>query len=148
MKIIDFVQNTDGPLTIGINSGGGSTGVAAFLLEFLNENKGRITLIGITGVFSAAFWLFYGFKGRKKIANNCRGMYHYATQDVRLCAKITPDGSSEESIISALKSDRIRNDAFAGQFMTPKELRRFRQNLDVYFSPERMAEIFPEAELI
>lgn len=148
MDTINFIQNNEGELTIGLNSDGGGTSYAAFLLQCLNENRDRITLIALTGVFSAAFRVFYDFAGKKKMSHSCRGMYHYATQDVRMCAKVRPDGPDNEGIVSALKSDKLANDAFVEKFMTPAELKKFRKNWDVYFDFERMKQIFPEAEII
>lgn len=148
METVNFIQNNEGEITIGLNSDGGQTSYGAFLVECLNENKDRITLIALTGVFSAAFRVFYEFKGKRKMSHGCRGMFHYATQDVRMCAKIRPDGTGEESVISGLKSSKAQNDSFVEQFMTPTELRKFRKNWDVYFDFERMKKIFPDAEII
>lgn len=148
MDTINFIQNNEGELTIGLNSNGGGSSCAAFLLDCLNKNKDRITLIALTGVFSAAFRVFYDFAGEKKMSHGCLGMYHYESQDVMMFAKIQPDKPDGEGVISALKSDKSANDTFAEKFMTPAEIRRFRQNLDVYFDFERMKQIFPEAEII
>ena len=148
IQILDFVQNNDGDLTIGLNSGGGQTSVAAFLLDCLNANSERVTLTALTGIYSAAFWLFYNFKGKRKIASGCRGMFHYATQPVTLCATGRPDGFEDEAIVSALKHDKIANEKIALEFMNPTELKKFKKNWDVFFGLDRMMEIFPDAQII
>lgn len=147
-QMIEFVQDNEGELTIGINSSGGDVSAAAFLLDCLNANKDRITIIAVTAVFSAAFSLFYRFNGKKKITTGCRGMFHYSTQPITMAANGRPDGWYDENALDVLKSDRAGLDEFAGLFMTPSELKKFRKNWDVYFNTQRMREIFPDAEII
>lgn len=147
-SIIDFVQNTPGEIAVAINSSGGKTSTMRLLLHVLNQNKDRVTLIGLAGIFSAAFELFYSFEGRKAMTNGCRGMYHYSYCDVAIAANGKPENSGAESELLMLKQSKIREDSFVSRFLTSAELRKFKQNGDVFFSFERMKQIFPDAEIL
>lgn len=146
--LIEFIHSNEGALTIGINSMGGESAAARFLLYILNENKDRITLVATTGIFSAAFELFYRFEGTKKMCKNCRGMFHYASMEVRIAANMKPDGAYEKSHWGLLKEDRSENEAFAKTFMTSQEFNSMKQNNDIYFQFPRMKEIFSGVEIV
>lgn len=147
--LLEFINQNDGQdITIGLNSNGGSTATALFLAHVLNMRKNLVTLIAISGIYSAAFDLFYRFKGTKILARGCRGMYHYSSIDIRYGSSLRPDNEDERQKLKMLSIDRVAIEAMCAEFMTPTEMRRLRSNKDVWFDFERMREIFPHATTI
>jgi hypothetical protein len=146
--ILDFIQSTDGPLTIGFGSGGGHTSVGNFLIDAFNNEKHRLTLIAMAGVYSMGFEVFYRYEGQKKMVFGVRGMYHLSSQEVQISAHGRAAYDEGTCQLSGLKNDRVRDLQFASLFMTEKELRKMKSGQDVFFDFERMKQIFPDVEVV
>lgn len=148
-KILDFIGRTDGPIQIGIATVGGCKSTALFVLDAMNAAKDRLTLVAMTGIYSAGFRLFYDYKGKRKITFGCNGMYHYSGQNIRMNALGKPDYYEGAASMETIKKyDRADDLQFSKQFMTASELRKFAQAQDVFFNFGRMMEIFPDVEMI
>jgi ATP-dependent protease ClpP protease subunit len=146
--ILEFINNNDGPITIGINSVGGGSSVMAFLVDTFNANSDRITLIAVCGVYSAAFELFFRFTGKRKMTSGCQGMYHYSSIEINHSASgLTPTGQ-ERGEFEKLENDKILQDDFCSNFMTEQELAILNEGKDVWFGFKRMKEIFTMVEII
>lgn len=147
--LLDFIGNNDDELQIGICCVGGENDVERFLLNALNENKDRITLVAMSAIYSAAFALFYQFKGKRKITFGTRGMYHYSGVNVRVAANGGIQDSEEKAAAEFTKRNQKQwQDSFANGFMSVSELRNFRSGKDVYFTFDRIKQIFPHLEII
>jgi hypothetical protein len=145
--VLDFL-NTGGELTLAMDSQGGIKAFADLMLHALNQNKDRVTIIVLAGVGSCGFDIFYGFQGVRKLTFGCMGMTHYSSRSI----DIHPNGAAAytEGVCHKknLKAYKDRELEVLGQFATPSEITQFKKGWDVYFSFERMKEIFPEAEII
>lgn len=137
--ILDFIQASPGPVTLGLGSGGGMSSVGNFLINAFNNEADRLTLVAMAGVYSMGFELFYRYAGPRKMTFGVRGMYHFSSQGIQIMAT---------GRLSSMKTDRERDLQFASLFMTDKELRRMKAGRDVFFDFERMKQIFPDAEII
>lgn len=147
-SLIDFLNQNDGDVKVGLCSGGGSSGTARFLLDILNQNRHRITLCAVVGVYSAAFEIFYKFKGKKELTFGAKGMYHYGTIEVRISDAVKPAKGEDRCDFRNMKIYRKERDSFAKMFMNKEELKDFKRNEDIYFDFVRMKEIFSDAEII
>lgn len=147
-ELLDFISSTPGPVTISLGCGGGSSTAAAVVTYALNLEHERITLIAGPGIYSSAFELFYWFKGEKMLAFSCRGMYHYSTREITLNADRTAASEEDRCMSKNMKAEQLRELEFAGSFMTEKELMRMKKGRDVFFTFERMQEIFPKCQII
>lgn len=146
--ILDFIQASPGPVTLGLGSGGGMSSVGNFLINAFNNEKDRLTLVAMAGVYSTGFELFYGYAGPRKMTFGVRGMYHFSSQEIQIMANGRAAYDEGACQLSSMKTDRERDLQFAGMFMTDKELRRMKAGQDVFFDFERMKQIFPDAEII
>lgn len=147
--LFDFICSTDDDVQVGICCVGGENDVERFLLNALNENKDRVTLVALSAIYSAAFALFYQFEGKRKITFGTRGMYHYSGVNVRVAANGGIQDGEERAAAQFTKSNQKKwQDDFVGEFMNPAELRSFKSGKDVYFSFDRIREIFPDLEII
>lgn len=147
-ELIGFVNNTDGEIIIGINSGGGSNGTRCFLQKLFTINQDRLTLVALTGIHSAAFELFYNYAGKKALTHGITGMWHMEVVSCRLAANGKPDTEEERAIYRNMIEDNNANEAFAASFMTPEELIKYQKGEDVYFDYNRMKQMFPDAEIL
>lgn len=148
-KILDFIGGTDGPIQIGMATVGGCKSTALFIADAMNAAKDRLTLVAMSGIYSAGFRLFYTYKGKRKITMGCNGMYHYSGQNIRMNALGKPDYYEGNASMETIKKyDRTDDLQFSKQFMKAGELRKFAQAQEVYFNFGRMLEIFPDVEVI
>ena len=146
-KLFEFLGN-EGDLTIGINSSGGSGSVAQLLLKALNQNKDRVTLCCLAGVYSSAFYVFAEYEGQKTLTVNTKGMWHYGTWDISIDDRNQPACHEGVAIKKDLKFSKEFMEKIARKYMNEKELKKFKKGEDVFFGYERMRELFPNAEIL
>ena len=144
--LIDFLNQNEGvQKSISINSGGGEVGYAEAMLYAMNEVSNEIELVGINGIYSCAFYLFYRFKGRKVLFNGTKGMIHRVMSSVTINDNGGLAYTEDECSKADLKERQERNLEWVKSFMTAKELRTYKKGWDVYFTTSRMKEIFTDA---
>jgi len=138
-------NNLQDDCTIVINSGGGKSTLAAVVLDMINSNADKITLIS-AGAYSAALYVFFFAKCKKKIIYGSIGMYHSQyLKDVYINEKGNPKYEDDICQVENLKSTTNR---FLSKFMTKKEKSLYNNHKDVYFTFKRMKKIFPDAEIV
>lgn len=129
---------------ITINSGGGVSHLSKILAKMLNDRKDKISLCA-SGVFSAAFALFYRFEGQRFIVESTLGMYHYPYQTMDMNHNGTPSDAEGMCHKKQIKHTRSVALNFIKNFMTESETKKYQAGSNVYFTFERMKEIFPDA---
>lgn len=134
-KLIDFINQNQGELAIFLNSGGGKMESAALILEILDVEKH--TLIANGGVYSAAFWIFYQFKGKKKILPGTIAMWHQLSSETRINVDGKPTYTEGVYTRKRYKIEWKSELKFAKSIMTSKQLKRYKKGLDVYFLHEQ-----------
>lgn len=147
-EFLEIINKNEGNLTIGIDSVGGTFQTALFLVNSLNCESSRITLVAVNAVYSGAFIIFYLFRGKKKMTGSCRGMMHQSNMEVNVSSSLDWTYNSAKVNKSTLKIDHQIIMETSKKFMTKKEYKRLRKNRDIYFDANRMKEIFPDAEII
>jgi len=136
---------------IGLNSEGGSSYDARFLLNTLNHSSivNRCTLVCMDKVFSAAFDVFYKFKGKKQIMLGSRGMIHHDSMLIRKISreKLLQDNEIETSLVQLdiLAKETIE---CCSSFLDFDELSKLSSGEDIYFDFYRMLKIFPNIEVV
>ena len=145
-KFMDFCNNnTSEEWTIVINSGGGKSTLATMILSIINSNLDKITLIS-AGCYSAAFYIFFFSKCKRKIIYGSLGMHHREyLKGMYINEKGNPKYQDDICQIQNLKSVR---DNFLSKLMTKKEKSIYNNDDDVYFTFKRMKELFPKLEIV
>ena len=146
-KLVEFINNTPDNITIVFSSSGGHPALGRVATFILNNNKNRITLIAVNEISSAAFDIFYTFKGLKHLTKGCLGMYHFSSINVPFSANGKPENDGKATLEKATsdKNDTIK---IAKIIMTPKEFTQFKNNQCVFFPFSRMKQIFNTAKII
>ena len=148
-RLINFINAVEEPMQIGLVSNGGDKSATLFLIDVLNQNKDRITLVAMAGIYSSAFRLFKSFEGKKKMAFGVVGMWHYSGQEIRMNCLGKPDYYDGIASFESLKQwDKAHDLEFAKSFMNNMELKKFNRAQEVFFDFGRMKEIFPDVEII
>lgn len=146
-SLLEFIEENEGNLTIAIDSTGGEKTFATLINYALLKNEDRITLIALN-IGSCAFDIFWEFSGEKCLAFGCIGMMHHSARDVSIQSNGKPSYDEGECHLKNLKTYRELELKIAQDICTKPELRRFKENRDVYFTFGRMLEIFKDAEVI
>jgi ATP-dependent protease ClpP protease subunit len=144
---LQFVnENEHEQMSIILNSIGGKKNLTHVILDIINLNTEKVTLISC-GCYSASFYLFYEAKCKKKMTEGSAGMMHYSSTNINTMSNGKPTYSEDENIVKNWKEDKSQEE-FVKQFMTPIELKKYKRGNDVYFTFKRMKEIFPDVEII
>lgn len=75
-------------------------------------------------------------------------MYHYSTRSITLNADRTAAYGEDKCMSKNMKAEKARELEFAALFMTPEEVEKMKRGKDVFFTFERMKEIFPNCEIL
>lgn len=145
-RFMEFCNsNISEECTIVINSAGGKNILAIMILDIINSHSEKMTLIS-AGVYSAAFYIFFYAKCKRKIIYGSLGMHHKGyLKDVYINESGKPKYQEDICQIENLKS--IKGN-YLEKFMTKKEKLLYNNDDDVYFTFNRMKEIFPTIEII
>jgi len=143
-SIFQILNDNEGDVTIGFCSMGGDNRITRYLLDALNQNKDRVTLVAVNSVYSSAFELFYRFKGKRVLGYMVRGMYHQSSAELRISVGGRPQDVEHQVVLEDHKADFVLQTEFVSKFMNDSELRKFKNNQDVYFGHARMMEIFKD----
>lgn len=146
-RFISFVNDNQAESwTIILNTAGGKTDVGETVLFIINENKEKCTLIA-HNIYSAGFNLFYNAKCSKYLTPSSKGMYHMATAELWM----RPDGKAsyyeDRCITKNMKAGNEIDKEFIKGFMTEREQTKFNKGDDVFFTYDRLREIFPGTRL-
>jgi ATP-dependent protease ClpP protease subunit len=142
-SLINFLNESQGEQkSILINSGGGDVAYCYAILHALDKVVDEVELVAAAGIYSAAFVVFYNFKGRKGILPYCKGMIHRPTISVVLDDRGTLAYKEDECHKKTMKESEKEIIEDFSKFFTKKELAEYKKGNDVYFTYNRMKEIF------
>lgn len=145
-NLIEFMnENEDHEKTIIISSDGGYELTGKAITYLINCYKESCLLIA-NSVLSAAFNIFYQSDCKKAIMQSSMGMTHKCYNKIELNTDGKPAYTEGEAVLKNWKENYRRQDEYP--FMTKQEKQSFNKGDDVYFTFNRMKEIFPEAEII
>ena len=145
-KFMDFCNNNlSEDCTVVINSGGGKSTLATVILDIINSNVDKFTLVS-AGAYSAAFYIFFFAKCKRKIINGSLGMHHKEyLKDIYINSDKKAIYSTDKCQIKNLKNI---DDSWAKGFLTKRERKGYDKSYDVYFTFKRMKKIFSNVEVV
>lgn len=136
-RLIEFINETEGPIKIGIHSTGGEIGLAFLLLDLLHSNVDRIELHVTTYVQSAAFVIWAAYKGYKGVYPGSYGLAHMGV----ITTQLRDHGVLEEDQKphgQTMRSIREVHNEIVIPCLTPKEVTRFWAGHDIVIPTARM----------
>ena len=138
-KAIEFINKIEEKATIYITSNGGDCYAADVLLDTINENKDKLTLVASGKIMSSAFYIFFSAKCNKRIMEGTVGMYHYSGVSVRLTQSGAFDYEDDEAIIEGMKIEKEINDKWCKDLgMSDKEIKDIKKSKQVFFQYDRL----------
>lgn len=147
VPLLDFIESNPGEKRIYLCSDGGNSGATSILLDVMTRNQGDITLIAYDNVFSNAFRLFKSFNGRKYMVDGCEGMIHLQTNSLPYAGPVKYAGRTK-SVIDTIDYCRERNINEYANLINDEEFEAYKEGQDVFFSFQRMTEMFPDVPII
>ncbi len=144
-RFVDFYNATvDEDTTIILETVGGGFRVSETIIHLINS-KPNTTII-VLSALSAGMMILEGTTCKKILSKSCMGMWHYGKWEIDYNDKNKPYYHQDEATISNLPFHARDTMRVAKKIMTPKELKRFKNDYDIYFNAKRMREIFPDAK--
>lgn len=144
-----FNENFDNNTAIMffIESTGGYTDDkdAALLLLNVENTKRNVSLVAKNTIYSAAFDLFLGFKGRVHILPDTMGMTHLSTINTTTHSSGVV---TDENYLKSAKAHMIagvhERDMLALEYLTEQERGDYHKGIEIYFSPNRTKQIIED----
>lgn len=134
-----------GPKTLYMSLDGGSIGLARTLLDMINHTD-DLTIVGTDRLYSAGLYVYTYCERPKRLVDGTRGMWHQGVYEVEINTDGKPTYISDKFNLSI--HTRHHNDiilALAKKLsFTDREVKHIEKGKDVYFSYERMKEMFPD----
>lgn len=146
-EFLSWVNETDGPLEILVDSDGGNHHMMLWILGVLNNpyNQNRITLHA-GKVYSAGMILFLGFEGEVRSGPLSQGMVHMGEMLVptRDAGRVTKTGSRYFDELGKGMAWVSENYVRPWLGVAPEFHGAFEHTHDVWIGPETMAKIVAE----
>lgn len=141
-KIAEAINSDSRHITVYLSSTGGKTSVMTALIEMVNSNKDRFSLVAYDFIGSAAFVFFIKAKCNKKVLINTMAMHHQTITNVDFDEFKKPYYQSDAAELTRMKKERDDSQKFNTQIgLTEYEIKRYRQNYDLYFQYDRILEL-------
>lgn len=141
-KFIQLFNNNADEYTIYFSSTGGSLEDANVIIDLINKNANKVTLIAYFSILSAGFDIFFKTKCKKEILSTAIGMYHLGVVEIDMSV----NGKVAYHSGVAQMKDNVKNQyPKALEFckslgFNDTELRKIKKGDDVYFIYDRLIE--------
>ncbi|MCL1636261.1 ATP-dependent Clp protease proteolytic subunit [Elizabethkingia bruuniana] len=141
---INFYNSTDESeyVQIIIKSGGGYCYVADEILDIINSDPERFTLIATRWIYSSAFDLFMKAKCKRILKPNTVGMIHEALHDITF--SLNGRSHPETKVLQEAYKSNLKEDMdYLTNFLklSKQEIKDYNNQKDVYFNHTRLLEI-------
>jgi hypothetical protein len=140
--IAEFLSE-EGPKLLYLSLDGGSIGYASTIIDMINRTP-QLTVVGSNRLYSAGLWIFSEIKVPKELSDRTRGMWHQGTLEVTMNTDGKMTYIADKFSMRRHKQDQ--DDIIMGLArklsMTDKEIEKIMKGKDVYFTYERMKEMF------
>lgn len=138
-----YSTNIDKDITIYISSYGGSEWVSRAAIDIVNKNSKHTTIIGYGALNSASFNFFMEIKCSKNILPLTYGMYHKARYNLDYNSSVKPYYEVDKylSKVQIPLVEKYYLQKLQEWGLNEKEIKDYKNDLDVYFPYERMLEL-------
>jgi hypothetical protein len=137
-KLVQFYNQDSDEFQIYFSSNGGITSVAEAIIDLINKNGAKTTLIAYNEILSSAFSIFFKSNCKKTILDETIGMYHQATQQLFHNERglSTP---KDQFLRDQLTLDRKKSLKFINDLdFNNKEKKLYNLGQDVWFNTTRL----------
>lgn len=141
-KVISFIEDNKGLLTIYLCNGGGENWATNALADCLALNHKRITIKALGEISSNAFKLFFDFKGKREILPDTIGMYHQSMKKMDMAENGMPTYVDDLIYRKKMRKNYPETLEWCKKLGFNKtEMRKLREGKDVWFTEERLREL-------
>lgn len=138
LNIVTDALNEEWEITFYLNSGWWRAQYAYQIIDLINKNKDRVTLIANLQIASAAFRIFFEVECQREILWETEWLAHMATRDVKMNAN-KDIGSVERWRIQEMKKQEKKEVKKLKQLWVSKKNRKlFLKGYDIYFSTKEL----------
>lgn len=137
----------DVPIYIYLNSDGGDVNAALAIIDLINENYKRITLIASGHIYSAAFHIFFYTQCKKRIVDETIGMIHFSWAAIETNEAGMPTTDEGRFLMRTMKANKHKTvESLKTIGLNRTELADIKAHKEVYFTTERLKELLDGQE--
>lgn len=141
-KFLKDFNRIDEDIVIYLNSRGGYISTQEAIVDLINRNKNRITIIGYCELYSSAFDIFFKSKCKKILIPNTTGMVHLGSIDIQINENGRPLSIGDKFQLRQLKSTKIESlNYYRDLGLNNTEVSKVARNMDVYLDYKRLVEL-------
>lgn len=140
-NLIIEIEKDDQPIELYFSTNGGEDSISEFLSKVLKRESERIIIFAGDIISSNGFWIYGKFNGLKCLSQGTSAIVHKSW--IRTYSyDLTNKQSKGFNQLHELEKNNKSTYDFYSQFLTKKEMSRFKNGGDIFLSTERLDDIF------
>jgi ATP-dependent protease ClpP protease subunit len=136
-KVLEAL-NEDWEIMFYLNSWGGKAQFANFIIDQINKNKDRVTLIATLQIASAAFRIFFLSKCKREILDDTEWLAHMGQQNIKMNGKEEISNVDKWRIKEMMKEEFVQEKLLKNLWVSKRNRKLFMQWYDIYFNTKQL----------
>lgn len=121
---------------------GGYTATAEAIVDLINSNSQRITLIAYGAIYSAGFIIFFKSSCKRVLLKDTTGMAHFSYQPIDINETGNPSSSYDKFAKQEMKKSKTHTLNFLTELgLDKQELNIIKKGDELYMSYDRLKEL-------
>lgn len=145
-NIVTDALNQEWEVTFYLNSEGWRSKFAYQIIDIINKNKDRVTLIAILQIASAAFRIFFESECKREILWETEWLAHMARMSVRIDANKDIGSTDKWRVEEMKKQEKKEEKKLKILWMSKKNRKLFLQGYDIYINTKKLRKFLKNHE--
>ena len=133
-------------VTFYLNSWGGKSQFAHFIIDQINKNKDRVTLIATLQVASAAFRIFFYSKCKREVLDDTEWLAHMWQMSVKMNGEKDISSVDKWRIEEMMKEEIEQEKYLKVLWVSKKNRKLFLKWYDIYFGTKQLRKMLKKSE--
>lgn len=145
----DLVTNTlneEWEVIFYLNSHGWKSQFAYQIVDIINKNKDRVTLIAVLQIASAAFRIFFESECKREILWETEWLAHMARMDVRIDANKDIGSTDKWRVQEMKKQEKKEVQKLKMLWVSKKNRKLFLKGYDIYINTQKLQKMLKKHE--
>lgn len=144
--IVTNALNEEWEVTFYLNSHGGKSQFAYQIIDIINKNKDRVTLIAVLQIASAAFRIFFEVECKREILWETEWLAHMARMDVRMDGNKDIGSTDKWRVQQMKKQEGKKEKKLKLLWMSKKNRKLFLKGYDIYINTKKLHSMLKKHE--
>lgn len=145
-NIVTDALNQEWEVIFYLNSEGWRSQFAYQIIDIINKNKDRVTLIAVLQIASAAFRIFFESECKREILGETEWLAHMARMSVRIDANKDIGSTDKWRVEEMKKQEKKEEKKLKILWMSKKNRKLFLQGYDIYINTKKLRKFLKNHE--